>query len=326
MAMRRTVTWIVLVALLVLVAGATLALGRLGIGPAEVFAWLGGDAPTRVAFVLERLRGPRLVVALCAGAALGMAGWLFQGPLRNPLASPDIIGVTAGAGAGAVLCQLLTPTVPVQVGAVVGALAAVTLTYLATGTGFRSPARMVLAGIGVAGLSLAVVQLVVAIVLRDRAMALVGYLTGSLNARDPGHALLAVIALVVGFPITWLVAERVRVLELGDDLASGLGAPPGASRTALIGLGVFWCAVAVSVAGPVAFVALAAPQIARRLVGIPGELVATALVGALLLSAADLAVQQAPLVSGLPVGVLTAGLGGIYLGGVLATSFRRANR
>lgn len=325
MAMRRGITLAGLGLLLVAVAVATLWIGRLGIGPVELFEWLRGDASTRVGFVLERLRGPRLVVALCAGAALGLAGWLFQGPLRNPLASPDIIGVTAGAGAGAVLCQLLLPTVPVQVGAVTGAVAAVALTYVATGTGFRSPARMVLAGIGVAGLSLAIVQLVVAIVLRDRAMALVGSLTGSLNARDPGHALIAVIALVVGFPLTLVVTERARVLELGDDLAAGLGAPPGASRTALIGLGVLWCAVAVSVAGPIAFVALAAPQIARRLVGIQGELAATALVGALLLSAADLAVQQAPLVSGLPVGVLTAGLGGIYLGGVLATSFRRAN-
>lgn len=324
--MRRTLTLAGLAALLLLLAAATLSLGRLGVGPAELLAWVRGEAPNRVGFVLERLRGPRLVVAVAAGAALGLAGWLFQGPLRNPLASPDIIGVTAGAGAGAVLCQLLAPTVPVQVGAVTGAVLAVTVTYLATGTGFRSPARMVLAGIGVAGLSLAVVQLVVAMVLRDRAMALVAHLTGSLNARDPGHALFAVIAVLVGFPITWLVAERARVLELGDDLANGLGAPPGASRTVLIGLGVLWCAVAVSVAGPVGFVALAAPQIARRLVGIRGELAATALVGAVLLAGADLAVQQAPVVSGLPVGVLTAGLGGIYLGGILAANFRKANR
>ncbi|MEB4614978.1 iron chelate uptake ABC transporter family permease subunit, partial [Leucobacter sp. M11] len=190
------------VAVLVLGVGwATLTLGRLGVAPAELLAALSGDATGKTGFVLERLRGPRLVTAIGVGAALGLAGTLFQTVTRNPLGSPDVIGLGAGAGAGVAVCALLWPgVVPTPIGALLGAALAIGLVVLATGRGFTSPARIIIAGIGVAAMAAAVTQYVVSVGLRDHASQLAGYLAGSLNAVDWADAALLGVTVAVVLP------------------------------------------------------------------------------------------------------------------------------
>ncbi|MFF7847630.1 iron chelate uptake ABC transporter family permease subunit [Streptomyces sp. SID5770] len=313
------------VLLLLAAAVATLSMGRLGIHPADLPSALMGEATGKNAFVLNRLRGPRLVVAVATGAAFGLSGALFQSVTRNPLGSPDVIGLSAGSGAGAAAAALFFPdTVPVSVGALVGAVAAMALVYVSTGTGFRNPGRLVVAGIGVAAMSTALTQYVVYAVERDKASALTAYINGSLSARSWDDATVIWTVLLVCLPLAALLARPLSIGEMGDDLSTGLGARPGRTATAAVALSIVLSAGAVSVAGPIAFVSLTAPQIAKRVTRSGGpQLVMSALLGALLLVLADLAAQQLPFFDDLPVGLYTMAVGGVYLGYLLLREWKR---
>lgn len=306
---------------------ATLAWGDLGVGPRDLVTAAQGEASTKATFVLERLRGPRLLVGIGAGIAFGLAGALFQTVTRNPLGSPDVIGLGNGAGAGVALATLLAPgIVPAPVGAVLGAAVAIGLVHVSTGRGFASPARVIITGIGVAAMALALTQYVVAVSLRDASSQLAGYLVGTLNSRSLGQAALIAVALAVLIPLIALLAHDLRMMDLGDQLADALGGNAVRTRTAAILLSVLLAAAAVSVAGPIAFVALAAPHIARRMSGTPGpHLPLSALVGALIMVLADFTVQHVAPFEDLPVGVITAGVGGLYLGYLLVTDWKKAD-
>ncbi|WP_240930523.1 iron chelate uptake ABC transporter family permease subunit [Isoptericola sp. BMS4] len=319
----RVLTALALV--LVALAAATLALGDLGLSPADALAALRGDAGTKTTFVLERIRGPRLLVGAGVGVALGLSGALFQTVTRNPLGSPDVIGLGAGAGAGVAVFTLLVPgSVPAPVGAVVGAVAAIGLVYLATGTGFSSPARLIVTGIGVAAMATAVTQYVVAVMLRDQGAELAAYVVGSLGSRSMEHVAQIAVALVVLVPCVAMLAHRLAVADMGDPLTDALGARSAQTRTLAIVLSVLLSAAAVAVSGPITFVALAAPHVARMLTRAPGpNLAAAAVTGAVLVVGADLLVQHVPFLEGLPVGVVTGGLGGLYLGYLLTTGWKR---
>lgn len=312
-------------ALLLVIAAATLSLGDLGIPLDHLHRALTGGADGAEAFVLERLRGPRLVVAVAAGAALAVSGSLFQTVTRNPLASPDVIGLTAGAGAGAATASLFwSGAVPVPVGAVVGAVAAAAAVHVSTGRGFSSPSHVIIAGIGVAAISLALIQYVVLVGMRDQSTALAGYLAGSLSARSWQHALLIGAALLGLLPVAVLLGQRLRLIEMGDELADALGGESHRTRFWSLVVAVALAAAAVAVAGPISFVSLTAPQVAKRVTRAPGAAVlSTALTGSLILVVADLAAQQAPLVRDLPVGILTAGVGGLYLGFLLVREWKK---
>ncbi|MER5768785.1 iron chelate uptake ABC transporter family permease subunit [Streptomyces sp. NPDC001985] len=314
-----------LLVLLVVACVATLSLGRLGIPLADLGEALGGGAEGKNAFVLERLRGPRLVVALGTGCALGLSGALFQSATRNPLGSPDVIGLGAGAGAGAALVALMLPgTVPVPVGALAGGVLAMALVHVSTGTGFRNPARLVVAGIGVAAICAAVTQYVVYAMKRDSASELAAYVNGSLDSRSWSDATTIGLVLLVTVPLTALTARRLGIGEMGDDIAQGLGSEPRNTKTFAVVLAIVLSAGAVSVAGPIAFVALTAPQIAKRITRAPGpHLLLGALTGALLMVVADLCAQQLPLFEDLPVGIYTMAIGGAYLGYLLTRERRK---
>lgn len=322
----RSLVWAgVLVLLVAAAAVATLCLGRLGIPPARLpTVALGGGEATET-FVLQRLRGPRLTVAMGTGAALGLAGALFQSVTRNPLGSPDVIGLGAGAGAGAAFAALVLPgVVPVPMGALAGAALAMVVVATVTGTGLRHPGRLIVAGIGVAAMAQAFTHFVISVMARDQAGVLAAYVNGSLGARSWEHAATIWAVLLLVLPLAMALAGPVGVNEMGDELADALGARSAPTRTAAVTLSVVLSAAAVSVAGPIAFVSLTAPQIARRLSAAPGpNLALSALVGALLLVMADLAVQQAPIGDGLPVGVFTMALGGVYLGYLLVREWRK---
>ncbi|MBC3989729.1 iron chelate uptake ABC transporter family permease subunit [Streptomyces sp. AC563] len=311
--------------LLGVAAAATLTMGRLGIELADIPSVLLGEATGKDAFVFDRLRGPRLAVAIATGAAFGLSGALFQSVTRNPLGSPDVIGLGAGAGAGAATVALFLPdVVPASVGALLGALLAMGLVYVSTGTGFRSPGRLVVAGIGVAAMATAVTQYVVYAVERDKASSLAAYVNGSLAARSWDDATVIWIVLLGCLPLAALLARPLTIGEMGDDLSTGLGTNPGRTKTAAVLLSIALSAGAVSVAGPIAFISLTAPQIAKRLTRSTGpQLAVSTLLGALLLVAADLAAQQLPLFDDLPVGIYTMAVGGAYLGYLLVREWRR---
>ncbi|MEE1799605.1 FecCD family ABC transporter permease [Streptomyces sp. NPDC101062] len=322
---RSVVVALVTVVLTVAAAIATLSLGRLGIALADLPAAVTGGARGTDVFVLERLRGPRLTVAVGTGAALGLSGALFQSVTRNPLGSPDVIGLGAGAGAGAAIVALLLPgTVPVPLGALLGAVLAMALVYVSTGSGFRNPGRLVVAGIGVAAIATAVTQYVVYAVERDKAAVLTAYINGSLAARAWDHAATIWLVLLLVAPCTALIARRLDIAEMGDEIAGGLGSEPRTTKTLAVVLSIVLSAGAVSVSGPIAFIALTAPQIAKRLTrGSGPHLMLSTLVGALLLVLADLCAQQLPLFEDLPVGIYTLAIGGAYLGYLLIREWRK---
>lgn len=325
--LRTVLLGVVLAALLLVTAVATLSMGHLGIPVTELPRSLFVERDGKAAFILDFLRGPRLVVALGAGAALGVSGALFQSVTRNPLGSPDVIGVSAGAGAGAAYFGLFVPgSASIALGSVVGAAAAVGLVAISTGTGLGNPMRMVLAGIGVSAMAMAFTQYVVYVVARDKATMLSAYLNGSLNARGWDHAqTIWVVLALSGIPLV-LITVPLGLAEMGDEVAASLGVHSGSTRRWAVLLSVLLAGGAVAVAGPVAFIALTAPHITRRLArSATPLLLLSGAMGALLLSTADLATQQAPWFEGLPVGILTLAIGGVYLGALLVAEWRKTS-
>lgn len=323
---RSVLIWTVAGVAVVVLAVATLMVGRLGLGPGDLLDLLRGEAGTKTEFVLTRLRGPRVLVAIFAGAAFGLSGALFQTVTRNPLGSPDVLGLAAGAGAGVALVTLLSPVpVPAPVGALLGAGAAIGLVFLATGKGLSSISRVIIAGIGVAAMAAAVTQFVVTATMRDEASQLAAYLVGSLNARSFTQVGVILVTLLLATPLLVWLSPRLQLMQLGDELATSLGGRSAATRTQAILLSVVLAAMAVAVAGPIAFVALMSPHAARLLTRTSGpNLVGSAVTGAFLLVLADLAVQQIPLLDGLPTGVITAGFGGVFLGYLLISQWKKA--
>ncbi|KQV07880.1 FecCD family ABC transporter permease [Leifsonia sp. Root112D2] len=314
-----------LIVAIVLVAALTLTLGELGIAPGDLVPTIFGAGTGRDEIVFGAFRGPRLAVAVLVGAAYGVSGTLFQTVTRNPLGSPDVIGLTSGAAAGAAAFGLLwTGILPMPVGALLGACAAMALVWLGTGRGFSSPARMLLIGIGVSAVSLAFVQYVIARAGLEQATLLAAYLNGSLSSRSWSDAAIIGVSVVVLLPLALLLTRRLQLMEMGDEQADALGARSAVTRGLAILLAILLATAAVSVAGPIAFIALTAPQIARRLARTAGpHIVLSALMGAFLLALADLVTQQSPFVVQLPVGIVTAAIGGIYLGYLLVAEWKK---
>ncbi|SEC04051.1 iron complex transport system permease protein [Paramicrobacterium humi] len=301
----------------------SLSLGDLGVAPAALPAAIFGDGSGADGFVVQTLRGPRLLVAIGAGAAFGLSGSLFQRVTRNPLGSPDVIGLTAGASAGAVAFGLLWPgVVPLPLGAVIGAAAAMVVVYLATGNGFRAPGRLIIAGIGVQAIALSFVQFALTRTRREQATVLATWLNGSLEARSLADVLVIGSAVIVFGVAALALSARLTLVEMGDDIADGLGANSARTRSLAVGVAIVLAAAGVAVCGPVAFIALMSPHVARFLTGRSSALPA-ALMGAVLLVLADGIVQFAPLPQQLPVGIVTGVIGGVFLGALLVAQWRR---
>lgn len=304
---------------------ASLTLGKLGIALGDLPAVLAGNGSKIEHWVVFSNRLPRALVAVGAGAALGISGAIFQSVTRNPLGSPDIIGLNAGAAAGAAAVTLVWPgLLPAPVGALLGGAIAVTLVLLGAGRGFHAPHRMVVIGIGVGAMALAFVQFAVTRTQREQAQQMAAWLNGSLSARGWDHVWIIFVAVVVFGAGALALTRGLQLVEMGDETALALGAGTQQVRLAAVAVGVVLAAAAVVVCGPIAFVALVAPQIARRMTGSAGPgMVAAAVLGALVMIVADLVAQYQPWFSALPVGVLTAGIGGIYLAALLTHEWRR---
>lgn len=267
-------------------------------------------------FILLELRMPRALVALGAGAALALSGALFQQTSRNVLASPDIIGVNAGASAGIVATLLVWPNqMPVALGALLGATLVMLLVFAWSGGrgGQRQVFAMVISGIALGALCLAFVNFAVSQVRIEQAQQLAALLSGSLANRHWQDVALIWGALCCAPLLLWL-GRQLNYISLGHPVASSVGVPLRRVLVLSIVLALLLATASVLVVGPVAFIALSAPQIARRLVQAKGAtLFCTALTGALLLLFSDLVTLLLPTSARLPVGVITAAVGGIYL-------------
>ncbi|MBB4663830.1 FecCD family ABC transporter permease [Conexibacter arvalis] len=326
---RTVAVCLVLVALLLALAVVGVGTGDYPLSAGEVISTLLGGGDQSSAFIVETLRLPRVLCALLVGGALGLAGAIFQTITRNPLGSPDVVGFTYGSAAGAVAAiTLLGVDGPgVSAGAVAGGLATAALVLaLAWRHGIQGY-RLVLVGIGLGLLLRSLTDYLLTRARYEDAVSAVIWITGSLNGRGWEQVRPLALALALLIPAALLLGRTLRTLELGDELARALGAPVERGRVALVVVAVALTAVATAAAGPIAFVALSAPQIARRLTRAPGpNLVASMLLGAVLLQGSDLAAQRLWPGRDLPVGVVTGVVGGLFLCWLLAREWRGRRR
>ncbi|WP_191966861.1 FecCD family ABC transporter permease [Microbacterium testaceum] len=301
------------VATLAAVVGLTTGSFQASLG--QVAYALTGEGDGRTTVVVVGLRVPRVLAALAIGAALGLAGAVFQTLARNPLASPDIVGFSAGSATGALVgLTLLAPAASPAAGAWIGGLLTVVVVMAIARSLGVSRERTILAGIALSTLLSAVNDYLLTRAPLEIARNATQWLHGSLAATslDDVALLLASIGIL---SLVLIVSYRdFRALELGDDTAVALGVRTGRVRLALIVVAALLTGTATAVAGPIGFIALAAPQLARRTMrtsGIP--LVGSAVTGAAVLLVADVIAQRALAPLQIPVGLLTAVVGGAYL-------------
>ncbi|MFJ7332951.1 FecCD family ABC transporter permease [Streptomyces sp. NPDC101116] len=299
----------------------SIGVGDFPIGLPQVIATLFGRGEQVDEFVIMDLRMPRALAGVVVGVALGVSGAITQSIARNPLASPDVLGITSGASAVAVFlvtvsggtAAAIVDSVGLSAAALAGGLGTGLLVYFLAWRRGVDGFRLILIGISVSAVMEAVTTwLLVTADIRDVARAQ-AWLVGSLEDRGWGEvwtALWCGLALLV---VVSCVAFQFRPLHFGDEVAAGLGVRYARVRAALLLCAVLLAGVAVSAAGPVPFVALMAPQVAMRLARCPTPpLAASGLTGALLLTGSDLVARTALPVS-LPVGVVTAATGGPFL-------------
>lgn len=325
-ARRRTIVGVVLLAFAVAVGVTAVSIGDYPLSPAQLWDVLVGGGSRVERYVVLQSRLPRLTMGLLAGAALGVAGALLQSLLRNPLASPDLLGISGGSTLAAVYGLLvLGVTGPGLAGfAFAGGLLAAVL-LLSAARGEAAGFRLILAGIGVSFFTAAVVGFLLTRAQLQQAQTALLWMTGSLSSTPWWQVLVLGATWLIALPALAVLARRLPVAVLGSATATGLGVRPGAVRVLVVIVAVLLTAVTSAFTGPIAFVALCAPAIARPLVGHGSiALGESALVGAVLLVASDLVAQFALPGVSMPVGVVTGALGALFLLWLLATSKGRA--
>lgn len=311
---RAVIVVLVAAGAVVAVAAWSMTLGDFPISVGEVVASLLGLGPGEHDLIVRALRLPRTLAAIGVGGALAVSGALFQGLVRNPLVSPDVIGINGGATLVAVsLIAVTRAPALVPLGALLGALGAAALLYGLTWRRGVSGERLVLVGIAVEAVLTALTTMVFVRFPIETVAPAVQWATGTLHARTFTHVTWLAVGLLVLLPLASLALPRLRTLQLGDEAATAVGIRVQPTRAAIMALAAGLAAVAVSAAGPVAFVALMVPHLARLLLGAPslGVLTLTALLGALLVLLSDVVAQHA-LPTSLPVGVVTAAIGAPY--------------
>ena len=322
---RSIVVCAVVIVVILALSIVALGIGTYQLSPAQVVGALlgtGDDAKARLLVATWRL--PRVLFAIACGISLAVSGAIFQSLTRNPLGSPDIIGFSTGSYTGVVVMTLgigSTGYLDRAAAAIVGGGVTAAVVYLlSVSRGSVRPFRLIIMGIGVGALLGSLNSALMISSDLDAAMLTAVWAAGSLYGL--GHAQLwpMVALLVVMLPLVAFIAPGMRQLELGDEAARGLGVRANRVQASAVVLGVALTALVTAAAGPISFIALAAPQIARRLTRGSGlGLVPAALVGAVLLLASDVLAQQL----GFPVGIVTVSVGGAYLVWLLAAEYRK---
>ncbi|MDT9696847.1 iron chelate uptake ABC transporter family permease subunit [Streptomyces sp. P17] len=300
------------------------SIGDISLPLTDVMRALVGSGDPATELIVHELRLPRALAGLLVGIAFGISGALLQTLTRNPLASPDMMGITQGAGTAVVAGIVLGWDwgLSTQALGLLGALLAALLVYALAWKRGTSGYRIVLVGVGVAWICTSATDYLMAHGQRFQAQAALGWLVGNLNGRTWQQITPLAVAMAVLVPPALLLGRLMRTLELGDDVARGLGTRVQTLRVGVLLAAVGLVAFGTATAGPVAFVALAAPQVAQRLAGtaFPPPLGA-GLTGAVMVLASDL-VARTLMDTELPVGIVTGVLGAPVLLWLLV----RANR
>ncbi|MEU9337671.1 iron ABC transporter permease [Streptomyces sp. NPDC048290] len=322
---RTAVVCLALAALTFLAFCVVVSVGDIALPLGDVVTALFGGGDPGTALIVHELRLPRALAGLLVGIAFGVSGALLQTMTLNPLASPDLMGITQGAGTAVVAGIVLgwDAGLGTQGLGLLGALGAAALVYVLAWKRGTTGYRIVLVGVGIAWICTSCTDYLMATGQRFQAQAALGWLVGNLNGRTWEQITPLVAALAVLLPAALLLGHRLRTLQLGDDVARGLGTRVQTVRVAVLLVSVGLVAFGTATAGPVAFVALAAPQVAQRLTGtaVPPP-VAAGLTGALMVLVSDLIARKLVPDTELPVGVVTGVLGAPVLLWLLV----RANR
>ncbi|PSB11080.1 iron ABC transporter permease [Pleurocapsa sp. CCALA 161] len=293
--------------------------GEYPISPIDVVKTLLGlpTANGDYAFIINTLRLPRTIAAFLVGAGLAIAGTITQGITRNPLAAPEIIGVNAGATLAAVTLLVLLPNVPVSLlpfAAFVGALTVAILIYLLAWQGGSSPIRLILVGIGFDLIVGALTDIMITFGDIDTVSQALVWLAGSVYGRTWSQVMALIPWIIIFGAIALLLTKELNTLNLGDEVARGLGSQVEWQRGLLLLTSVALAGASIATAGAVSFVGLMAPHLGRQLVGASHEglLPVSAMMGGMLVVIADLLgrVLFAPLE--LPCGIITAAIGAPY--------------
>ncbi|GAB2958100.1 Fe(3+)-siderophore ABC transporter permease [Micromonospora polyrhachis] len=315
---RLVTVTVVLLAATVALGIVAMTVGTLRLSFSEVAAALFGTSGNpQYDRIVQNLRLPRVVTAIFAGAALGVSGAIFQSVSRNALGSPDVIGFTTGAATGAIMQIVVFDADAVQValGAVSGGLLTAAVVYLLSRKGGTSGGyRLILVGIGVGAVLAAVNDLLLVVGDLDQAISANLWRSGSLDARTWTHALPVAVGTLVLVPLVLPLARQASLMEMGDDVAQQLGVRVERTRVLLMLAAVALAGLATAAAGPIAFIALAAPQLVARLTRwrtMP--VLSAAAMGACLLVLADVVTRLLPITAAVPIGRMTGIIGGLYL-------------
>jgi iron complex transport system permease protein len=313
--MTRKVTWLGLMMLVVtLLCALSVAIGTRNVGPGDIIAALGGHADN-IGQAAIAARVPRTVLAIMAGAALGLAGAIMQGVTRNPLADPGILGVNMGASLAVVIgiAWFGMSTLGAYIWtAIIGAGIAAVLVYAvgSLGRGGATPLKLALAG---AATSVALSSMIIAIILprNDIAGGIQSWQIGGVGGATFTGIVQVLPFLAIGFALAIPTARRLNMLALGDDLARGLGENTAIARVMAAISAILLCGAITAICGPIGFVGLVVPHLCRLLTGVDHRwlLPLSALTGAGLLLAADTLGRILVRPAELPVGILTALIG-----------------
>lgn len=315
--LRVLLCYLVSVAAIVVLLCVSVSIGAVAVPLGDVAAVLRGGGAPGDRFIIGGVRLPRALVGFGAGLALGVSGALIQNVTRNPLASPDVIGILSGASAGAVAAIVLGASASGEplAGwgatpfAILGGLAAAAAVFLLSWQRGVGGMRLILVGIGVAAISAALTSLLLVRARVHEAAQAVVWLTGTLDGRTWAHAWPLLVALALVLPVLVPLHHPLAALPLGDALAQSLGVRTGRVRLVALGCATVLGAVAVAATGPIAFIAFVAPQIMMRVIGSPiPPILGGGLGGAVLLLATDV-VTRTVLPVGLPVGIVTVAVG-----------------
>ncbi|AJF72174.1 MULTISPECIES: iron-enterobactin ABC transporter permease [Raoultella] len=316
---------------ILIVASVVVSLWGLGSGLVplrveQVISALLGDAPRNITMVVTEWRLPRVLMALLIGAALGVSGAIFQSLMRNPLGSPDVMGFNTGAWSGVLVAMVLfgQNLTAIALAAMVGGVLTALLVWLLAWRNGIETFRLIIIGIGIRAMLVAFNTWLLLRASLETALSAGLWNAGSLNGLTWGKTWPSAPLIVLMLACSVLLVRRMRLLEMGDDTACALGVRVERSRLLLMLVGVVLTAAATALAGPISFIALVAPHIARRLSGTARwGLTQSALCGALLLALADYSAQRLFMPYQLPVGVVTVSLGGIYLIALLIQESRK---
>ena len=309
--------WVIglLAAAVLLVVAVSLCVGQTSYSPAQVWQVLTGEQVPGASFAVGVLRVPRTVMALVAGLSFGLAGVTFQTMLRNPLASPDIIGISSGASAAAAIAiiALSASGAVVSTFAITAGLGVALLVYVLAYKGGAAGTRLILVGIGIAAMLDSVINYLLTQAGQWDLQVAMRWLTGSLNGTTWNQVIPALLGLLVLAPVLLGQHRNLSSLQLGDDTAAGLGVRIERTRLLAIIAAVGLVSFATAATGPIAFVAFLSGPIAARILGPRGSLLLpAALVGALLVLVGDFCGQYL-LPARYPVGIVTGILGAPYL-------------